>query len=99
MCCKEEIFQIHVKKYGKSRSVQKSAKLFHITFKVRGLQLKKKQRQKQLGAYKLVTTQIWKLKNFMSLFSTVFSLPVPFEFFPIFSYCLHFVKFVGLLCH
>ncbi len=27
----------------------------------------KKQRQKQLGADKLVTTQIWKLKNWMSL--------------------------------
>ncbi len=30
----------------------------------------------KLGADKLVTTQIWKLKNVMSLFSDVFSLPV-----------------------
>jgi hypothetical protein len=30
-------------------------------------------------------------------FSDVFSLPVHFEFFAIFSYCLHFVKFVCLL--
>ncbi len=33
----------------------------------------------------------------MSLFSDVFSLPVLFEFFAIFSYCLHFAKFVCLL--
>jgi hypothetical protein len=33
----------------------------------------------------------------MSLFSDVFSLPVHFEFFAIFSYCLHFAKFVCLL--
>ncbi len=32
-----------------------------------------------------------------SLFSDVFSLPVHFEFFAIFSYCLHFTKFVYLL--
>jgi hypothetical protein len=31
-----------------------------------------------LGADKLVTTQIWKLKNFMSLFSDVFSFPVQY---------------------
>ncbi len=79
--------------------MQKSAKLFHLTFKVRGLQLQKEQRQKQLGADKLITTQIWKLKNFVSLYSNVFSLPEHFEFFAIFSYCLHFVKFVCLLCH
>ena len=29
----------------------------------------------------------------MSLFSDVFSLPVHFEFFAIFSYCLHFANF------
>jgi hypothetical protein len=45
-------------------------------------------------ADKLVTTQIWKLENLMYLFSDVFSLPVHFEFFVIFSYCLHFAKFV-----
>jgi hypothetical protein len=33
----------------------------------------------------------------MSLFSDVFSLPVHFEFFAIFSYCLNFAKFVCLL--
>jgi hypothetical protein len=33
----------------------------------------------------------------MSLFSDVFSLPVYFEFFEIFSYCLHFAMFVCLL--
>jgi hypothetical protein len=33
----------------------------------------------------------------MSLFSDVFSLPVHFEFFAIFSNCLHFAKFVCLL--
>jgi hypothetical protein len=32
-----------------------------------------------------------------SLFSAVFSLTVPFEFFAIFSYWLHFVMFVCLL--
>jgi hypothetical protein len=32
----------------------------------------------------------------MSLFSDVFSLPVHLEFFAIFSYCLHFAKFVCL---
>jgi hypothetical protein len=33
----------------------------------------------------------------MSPFSDVFSLPVHFEFFAIFSYYLHFAKFVCLL--
>jgi hypothetical protein len=33
----------------------------------------------------------------MSLFSDVFSLPVHFEYFAIFSYCLHLAKFVCLL--
>ncbi len=33
----------------------------------------------------------------MSLFSDVFSLPVHLEFFSVFSYCLHFAKFVCLL--
>jgi hypothetical protein len=50
-----------------------------------------------IGADKLVTTQIWELKNLMSLFSGVSSLPVHFEFFAIFSFCLHFAKFVCLL--
>jgi hypothetical protein len=39
-------------------------------------QKQKEQRQKQLGADKFVTTQIWKLKHLMSLFSDVFFLPV-----------------------
>jgi hypothetical protein len=33
----------------------------------------------------------------MSLYSDVFSLPVHFQFFAVFSYCLHFAKFVCLL--
>jgi hypothetical protein len=33
----------------------------------------------------------------MSLFSDVFSLPVHFEFFTIYYYCLYFAKFVCLL--
>jgi hypothetical protein len=33
----------------------------------------------------------------MSLISDVFSLPVYFEFFGIFSYCLHFAEFICLL--
>jgi hypothetical protein len=33
----------------------------------------------------------------MSPFSDVFSLPVHFEFFAIFSYCSHFAKIVCLL--
>jgi hypothetical protein len=40
-----------------------------------------------IGAVKLVTTQRWVLKNFMSLFSDVFYeyLPVHFEVFAIFT--------------
>jgi hypothetical protein len=48
-------------------------------------QKQKEQRQKQLGADKLVPTQIWKLKNLMSLFSDDFSLPVHFENYAIFE--------------
>jgi len=48
-------------------------------------QKQKEQRQKQLGADKLLTTQIWKLKNLMSLFSDVFSLLVHFEYYAIFE--------------
>ena len=48
-------------------------------------QKQKEQRQKQLGANKLVTTQIWKLKILMSLFSYVFALPVHFEYYAIFE--------------
>ncbi len=49
-------------------------------------QKQKEQIQKQLGADKLVTTQIWKLKNVMYLFfSDVFSLPVHFEYYAIFE--------------
>jgi hypothetical protein len=51
-----------------------------ISFKIQlwetSPQKQKEQRQKQLGDDMLVTTQIWKLKNLMSLFSVVFSLPV-----------------------
>jgi hypothetical protein len=43
-------------------------------------QKQKEQRQKQLDVS----------------FSDVFSLPVQFEFFAVFSYCLHFAKFVCL---
>jgi hypothetical protein len=39
----------------------------------------------QKAADKLVTTQIWKLKNLMSLFSDVFFLPVHFEYYAIFE--------------
>jgi hypothetical protein len=48
-------------------------------------QKQKEQRQKQLGADKLVTTQIWKLKILMSLFSDVFSPPVYFIYCAIFE--------------
>ena len=48
-------------------------------------QKQKEQRQKQLGADKLVTTQIWKLKILMSLFSYVFSLAVHLEYYAIFE--------------
>ncbi len=45
---------------------------------------------KQLGA-----TQIWQIWSFINwCIFYVFSLPVHFEFFVIFSYCLHFAKFV-----
>ncbi len=47
-----------------------------ISFKLQLLETfpkkQKEQRQKQLGVDKLVTTQIWKLKNLMALFSDVF---------------------------
>jgi hypothetical protein len=47
-----------------------------ISFKIRLFEIspqnQKEQRKKQLDADKLVTTQIWKLKNLMSLFSEVF---------------------------
>jgi hypothetical protein len=45
----------------------------------------KEQIRKQLGADKLVATQIWKRKILMSLFSDVFSLPVYFEYYAIFE--------------
>jgi hypothetical protein len=38
-----------------------------------------------IGADKLVTTQIWKLKNCMYLFSDVFSLPLHFEYYEMFK--------------
>jgi hypothetical protein len=56
-----------------------SKEFLPISFKIQLLetspQKQKEQRQKQLCADKLVTTQIWMLKNLMSLFSDVFSLP------------------------
>jgi hypothetical protein len=54
---------------------------------------------KQLGADKLANTQIWKLKNLMSLFSDALFLPLHFEFFAIFSYCLHFAKLSARCTH
>ncbi len=66
-----------------------SKEFLPISFKFQLLetspQKQKEQRQKQLGTDKLVTTQIWKLKNLMSLFSDVFSLPVHFEYYAIFE--------------
>jgi hypothetical protein len=62
-----------------------SAISFEIQLKETSPNKQKEHRQKQLGADKLVTTHIWKLKNLMSLFCHVFSLPVHFEFFAIFS--------------
>jgi hypothetical protein len=66
-----------------------SKEILPISFKIQLLetfpQKQKDQGQKQLDADKLVTTQIWKLKNLMSLFSYVFSLPVHFEYFAIFE--------------
>jgi hypothetical protein len=60
-----------------------------ISFKIQQLetspQKQMEQRQKQLGADKLVSTQIWRLKNLMSLFSDVFSLPVHFQYYAIFK--------------
>jgi hypothetical protein len=44
-----------------------------------------KQKEHQLGADKLVTTQILKLKNLMSLFSDDFFLSVHFENYAIFK--------------
>jgi hypothetical protein len=66
-----------------------SKEFLPISFKIQLLetspQIQKEQRQKQLGADKLVTTQIWKLKILMSLFPDAFSLPVNFEYFAIFE--------------
>ena len=62
-----------------------SKKFLPISFKIQLLETsppkQKEQRQKQLDVS----------------FSDVFSLPVHFEFFAVFSYCLHFAKFVCLL--
>ena len=62
-----------------------SKKFLPISFKIQLLetspQKQKEKRQKQVD----------------TLFSDVFSLPVHFEFFAVFSYCLHFAKFVCLL--
>jgi hypothetical protein len=66
-----------------------SKEFLPISFKIQLLETspekEKDQREKQLGADKLVTTQVWKLKNFMSLFCDVFSLPVHFEYYAIFE--------------
>ncbi len=55
-----------------------------MSFKIQLLEIspqkQKEQKQKQLDADRLVTTQDWKLNNLMSLFSDVFSLPVNFEY-------------------
>jgi hypothetical protein len=60
-----------------------------ISFRVQLLetspQKQKAQRQKQLAPHKLLSTQIWKLKNNISLFSGVFSLPGHFEYYAIFE--------------
>jgi hypothetical protein len=61
-----------------------------ISFKIQLLetspQKQKEQLQKQLGADKLITTQIWKLKYLICLyFSNVFYLPVHFEYYAIFA--------------
>ncbi len=75
-----------------------SKEFLPISFKIHLLesspQNQKEQRQKQIGADELVTTGILKLQNLINLFSNVFSLPVHFELFAIFSYCLNFAKFV-----
>jgi hypothetical protein len=67
-----------------------SKEFLPISFKIQLLetspQNQKDQRQKQLGADKLVTTQIWKLKNLMSLFSDFVFIPVHFEFIAIFTW-------------
>jgi hypothetical protein len=63
-----------------------SKEFLPISFKSHWLetspQKQKEQRQMQLGADKLVTTQIWKLKNLLSLFSDVF---VHFEYYAVFE--------------
>jgi hypothetical protein len=59
-----------------------SKEFLPISFKAQLLetspQKQKEQRQKQLGADKLVTSQVWMHNILMSLFSVVFSLPGPF---------------------
>ncbi len=62
-----------------------SADIIQIQLFETSPQKQKEQRQKLLGTDKLVTTQIWKLKNFMSLFYDIFSLPVHFEYYAIFE--------------
>jgi hypothetical protein len=66
-----------------------SKEFLPISFKIQLLetspQKQKEQRQMQLVADKLVTTQIWKLKILMSLFPDDFSLPVHFEYYAIFE--------------
>jgi hypothetical protein len=62
-----------------------SKKFLPITFKIQLLETSP-QKQKELRQRQLDVS-----------FSDVFSLPVHFEFFAIFSYCLHFSKFACLL--
>ncbi len=49
------------------------------------MQKQKEQRHRQVGAAKLVATQILKLKTLKSLFSDVFSVPAHFEHHAIFE--------------
>ncbi len=62
-----------------------SKEFLPIAFKIQLLetspQKQKEQKQTQLDAEKLVTTQIWKLKSVMSLFSDIFSFPLHFEYY------------------
>jgi hypothetical protein len=62
-----------------------SANIIQISAVGNFSQKHKEQRQKLLGADKLVTTQICKLKNLMSLFSDVFSIFVHFEYYAIYE--------------
>jgi hypothetical protein len=65
-----------------------SKEFLPISFKIQLLETSPQSRRKKdikRGADKLVTTQIWKLKNLMTHFSDDFSLPVYFEYYAIFE--------------